>query len=125
MGVHFNLQQGLVCRETENLDILKFKVSTFLINQFVPAQTWESLLGLLNQLQSYVPQGKLHLRPIQQNLSLSYRSQTDPNYLPVLVLEESKEATQWYMDRENFFKLYPVHQPTYQHRICSDASMEG
>ena len=51
VGVHFNLQQGLVCPATDKVDKLMSKVALFLNNQFVQVQAQESLLGLLNQLE--------------------------------------------------------------------------
>ena len=101
------------------------KVSRFLHNQSMPAQTWESLLGLLNQLEAYVPRGKIHIRPIQQNFLLSYSPQKNSHDLPIPLWKDTKQAIQQGMDRRNFFKGCPIHQPTYQYRICLDASMEG
>ena len=125
VGVHFNLLEGTVQPATEKMDRLLTKVFPFLHNLSVPAQAWESLLGLLNQLEAYVPWGKIHIRPIQQNLLLSYSPQRDPHDLPIPVWKDTREAIQWWRDRENFYKGCPIHQSFYQYRICSDTSMEG
>ena len=69
VGVHFGFQRGLLSPATEKMNRLMSKVSPFLSNQFVPAQAWESLLGLLNELENYVPWGKIYLRLILQNFS--------------------------------------------------------
>ena len=117
MGFHFDLLWSIVRpATTKKMDRLLTKVSPFLHNQSVPAQAWESLLGLLNQLEAYVPWGQIHILPIHQNLLLSCSPQKDPHDLPISVWKDTREAIQWSIDRENFFKGCPIYHPTYQYR---------
>ena len=95
MGVHFNLQQDLVHPTKEKIGRLVSKAAPFDNNQVVPAQAWESLLGLLSHLETSVPWKKIHLHSNQQNLPVSYRPQIDPGDLPVLIWEESTKVIQW------------------------------
>ena len=67
--------------------------------------------GTPEPTEAYVQWGKIHIHPIQQNL-LSYSPQKDPHDLPILVWKDTREAIQWWMDTESFFKGYPIHQPT-------------
>ena len=75
IGVSFDLVQGIVRPAREKLQRVQVKSDPFFQSKMVPAQNWEALLGLLNQLESYVPWGKIHLRSIQFNLLHHYTPQ--------------------------------------------------
>ena len=125
VGVQFDLKEDLVSPAEEKWSRLQNKAKTFLQDKLVPAQSWESLLGLLNQLEEYVPWGKIHIRPIQYNLHHCYSPKNHPHHHPVPVWQQTIAALQWWIDKNNFFKGLPIHSPQYQYRICTDASMEG
>ena len=125
VGVQFDLQEDQVKPAEEKWSRLQAKAEQFLQQTSIPAQIWESLLGLLNQLEEYVPWGKIHIRPIQYNLHHCYSPQKHPHLHPVPVWNQTRVALQWWMQKENFFKGLPIHPPPYLYRICTDASMEG
>ena len=118
VGIHFDLLEDTVQPATEKMYRLLTKVSPFLHNQSVPAQAWEILQGLLNQLEAYVPWRKIHVRqakPPPPVIQSTERSQQPSN--PSI---EGNQRRNPEVDRENFFKGCPIHQPTYQYRICSE-----
>ena len=125
VGVHFDLEEDLVRPSQDKLHRVQEKAKSFIHNKFVPAQEWESLLGLLNQLEAYVPWGKIHIRPIQYNLHALFRPQVDQHFIPVPVWFQTLKAIQWWINQDNFFKGCPIHPVPYQYRICTDASLEG
>ena len=125
VGIQFDLKEDLVRPAEEKWSHLECKVMVFLQNKLVPAQSWESLLGLLNQLEEYVPWRKIHIRPIQYNLHHCYSSKNHPHHHPVPVWQQTIIALQWWINKDNFFRGLPIHLPQYQYGICTDTSMEG
>ena len=55
VGVTFDLVEGKVKPAKKKLQRLTAKAEPFFQAKAVPAQNWEALLGLLNQLEAYVP----------------------------------------------------------------------
>ena len=83
LWVHFDLLVGPAQPATEKMDGLLTKVSPFLLNQSILAHVWETLLGLLKQLEAYVLWGETLWPSHSTNPP---PPQKNPHDLPVLMI---------------------------------------
>jgi hypothetical protein len=68
LGYLFNLITGVVMPTPERWQKIQILVSQFCQSNMLSAHSWQRLLGLLAATERLVPQGLLHMRPLQIHL---------------------------------------------------------
>ena len=100
LGIQFDLIRFL-CRPSEDRwNRLQNMLSKFLARKFRTARQWLSLIGTLTSMDTQVPLGRLHRRPIQFALADRW-SRSQDLATPVPVLPHDREHLEWWTNRDN------------------------
>ena len=124
VGYHYDLIRGLVLPPPDRLDSIAILVDNLLKSSNVSARSLMSLIGTLVSAEKLVPLGRLHLRPLQWELRLNwnYKQPLDKSFP---VSQNLKSHLQWWEIQENLVKGAPLHPPSVQKQIFTDASNKG
>ena len=90
----------------------------------LPAVAWQSVIGILQGQSHLVPFGRLHVRPLQWNLSRFWNQFRDPQTIEVPVLEGSRYAAGWWLDQDPSIGT-PVTFTSFSYRLFMDACPMG
>ena len=69
LGARLDLQSHLAFPSPEHLNRVKVCIGQILQGKLMSARHWSQLIGLLNFIASFIPFGRLALRPLQMHLS--------------------------------------------------------
>ena len=125
LGYRFLTRPQLVVPSPDRLCKLRTLVLMFLSQEFLPAQLWQSLLGLLAATEKMVPLGRLHMRPLQFCLQGQWSQSRDSPEDLVQIDQDSVEALVWWSQEENLLAGSPFRHPPPELHLFTDASTEG
>ena len=125
VGVHYDLQLGLVYPTDENLGKILRIVSVFLREGVLPAVKWQSLLGTLSAQDKVVPWARLHIRPLQFHLQLHWDQEREDQSKLIPIPDHIREELRWWQEVKNLKVGMPLHLPAFNRRIFTDASTQG
>ena len=124
LGIQLDLLSFL-CRPSEDRwNRLQKILARFLANRFMSARQWQALIGSLVSMDSQVPLGRLHRRPLQHALAARWSKDRSLRE-PVPVLPEDKVHLQWWTCRENVMAGKTLQPFQAQVTLYTDSSKSG
>ena len=124
VGIHYDLIRHTAHPTQKNWEKLVSAAHSVLGAQSLTAGTWQSVLGIFMSQSRLVSFGRLHIRPMQWNLSRFWSQFRDGQDQAVPVLPESKEAARWWLAQDPA-KGVPVTPPPSSVRLFTDACTKG
>ena len=124
IGARYWLQQAVVTPTEDRVTAIRCSVTALQGKEQTTARSWMSLLGLLSATEKMVPQGRLHMRPLQWHLNSNW-SQDQPLHSRIPVSRQVKGHLDWWRDRQNLMAGSPLHPLQHEVEIFTDASHEG
>jgi hypothetical protein len=125
LGYHFLLQLGIVRPTPERWVKLQKLLKIFLKSRALPARMWQRLLGLLAATERLVPQGLLHMRPLQLSLRSKWSQVSQSQNQLVTIAGPIRGCLQWWQDPRNVMIGVPIVYPDPQVEVFTDASLFG
>ena len=125
VGVHYNLQKGLVYPTQENLTKIQLVIEIFLQALTLPAIKWQSLIGTLSAQDRVIPWARLHIRPFQFHLQREWNQQSGDQHQLITIPQQLRTELLWWKDLDNLTTGLPLHNPNFTKRIFTDASNQG
>jgi hypothetical protein len=125
LGYQFLLHLGMVTPTQERWDKLQKILTIFLKATRLPARMWQRLLGLLAATERLVPQGLLHMRPLQLSLRNQWNQAWQSQDMLVTISQEIRSCLQWWLDPIHVMSGVPLVYPEPQIEVFTDASLFG
>jgi hypothetical protein len=125
LGYHYLLVQALLMPTPERWEKISAQIKLFQENQGLPAKQWQRLLGLMAATEKLVPQGLLHMRPIQLALRSAWSQSLQSQQTVVWISPEVRAAIHWWTDPLNVMVGVPLHPRPPQLTMYTDASVVG
>jgi hypothetical protein len=125
LGYHYLLVQALLMPTPERWEKISAQIKLFQENQGLPAKQWQRLLGLMAATEKLVPQGLLHMRPIQLALRSAWSQSLQSQQTVVWISPEVRAAIHWWTDPLNVMIGVPLHPTPPQITMYTDASVVG
>ena len=125
LGTHYDLVRGLMGVTTTQQDKITLRITTFLSKPQQPAIKWLSVLGLLGSQEKVVRYGRCRIRTIQWALKSQWQMTHHGWFQPVWITPETRQACLWWADRSNTTLTMPIHTPTPDVTVTTDASTAG
>ena len=124
LGIHFNLVDYTVFPTGENLTKLKTRLSMLRVGQWLTANQWQQLIGMIASQERLVKYGMLHTKPFHWHLGNHWNAHRDPPDTMVEVSEEIMEEVGWWL-QVTVGLVEPVVRPEPGIRIFTDACTTG
>jgi hypothetical protein len=125
LGYRFLLRLAKVFPTSERFQKILLIAAKFLRSQNLPARLWQRLLGLLAATERLVPQGLLHMRPIQLHLHHEWNQLSQLQSVPVFIPASVKTEIQWWMVPAHVLCGVPLRHPEPHFQLMTDASLHG
>lgn len=124
VGYGYNLKKGIVFPLQDRIIAIQSTIKLIQSKTQVSARELMALLGLLTATEKLVHMGRLHMRPIQWYLK-DHWNHTQPLDKQMPVLPSLMEAMAWWVQPINLLRPVPLHKPTPQVEVYTDASTHG
>jgi hypothetical protein len=125
LGYQFLLHLELVRPTQERWEKLQRLLALFCKAKHLPARMWQRLLGLLAATERLVPQGLLHMRPLQLSLRGLWNQFRQSQQVLVPIHPDMIPCLRWWLDPTNVMVGVPIQYPPPQIEIFTDASLFG
>jgi hypothetical protein len=125
LGYQFLLHLGIVRPTMERWEKLLKILTLFAKAKAMPARMWQRLLGLLAATERLVPQGLLHMRPLQLSLKNAWNQHTQSQGVMIPIDPLVLPTIRWWQDPANVMVGVPIKFPEPQVEIFTDASLFG
>ena len=122
VGYGYNLQEGVVFPYPDRVEEIHAKAIALGQQPYTTAAKLSSFLGLLAATEKMVPRGRLHMRHLQRTLKAHW---CHPQPLSTRVPIRAKGILSWWANPENLLAKAPLHRPTPEVTVYTDASMRG
>jgi hypothetical protein len=124
IGVRFLTLLGVMVPPEDRFTKIQSLGQQLIEARTCPASLWLSLIGLLGSAEKQVPLGRLRIRPLHCCLRRQFSIGVHSLSRPVSVDQESVEAVEWWMDRNNVSKGQPLGQFQPQITLYTDSSLD-
>ena len=125
LGYRFLLYLSKVFPTPDRIHKILLLVKFFLANKALSARMWQRLLGLLAATERLVPQGLLHMRPIQLQLHATWDAQRQPQSALVPITPQVRLDLLWWAVPAHIMVGVPIQYPEPEVQILTDASLHG
>ena len=124
VGYQYDLRLGLVRPTQERWSKLTALISALNQRSVLTARELMSLIGLLASTEKLVPQGRLHMRPLQWHLKKfwNFKESLDKK---IPWDNQMKSHLLWWSDPQNVLKGSDLHPKDHDILLFTDASNEG
>lgn len=125
VGVYYQLAEGLARPPVERIVKMEGLLHRLLDQGFLPAELWQSLIGIMSSMMRQIPMGRLYLRPLQWHLADSWESSTDPPTASVPLTQDLVPLLHWWLQRDNTSRGVPLLPFQASRKLYTDASDTG
>ena len=123
VGIRFRLDIGIILPPPDHVLKTVNLAKTISQQSLTSAELWRSFLGVLGSIESKIPCGRRHLRPLQYHLKEFFRpAYDDPNIL-VPLSQEILEHLLWWTHPENLEQGKPLVSGKSVDTVVTDASL--
>ena len=124
LGYMFDLVRGVVFPSEKRFQNLLKELAPLVSCPVTTPRHVMKVLGHMACMEKLVPQGRLHMRPLQLELKKLW-SQSLSLDKKIILSQEVLDHLNWWKERHNVMATVPLHLPKPSISIYTDASMEG